>query len=336
MGKTRGLIYMTKMWKYILMLLSWNSIYGQFAPPVGQPGSTAIHKDSSIIVGWAKTCQIQRGYIDIKNPTQGSASVGQESFALGIADNSVVSLGDSGVAILTFDYPIFNGAGPDFAVFENSFNGTFLELAFVEVSSDGTHYVRFPAISLTDTATQVGTFGSLDATKIHNLAGKYAVYYGTPFDLEDLKDSTQIDLQNITHIKIIDVIGCMDPNYRTYDSQGHPVNDPYPTPFASAGFDLDAIGVIHWNTSTSKEKNTPPLQIYPTFWDNSVPRKLHVISHEIPLNLQILTLQGNVVIELKPHNNHSIIDLTPLSSGIFFVNVRLAEGYYSQKIFIQD
>jgi hypothetical protein len=85
----------------------------------------------------------------------------------------------------------------------------------------------------------------LDATKIHNLAGKYRMGYGTPFDLADLNDSTGIDLHHITHIRVSDAGGCLAPDFATYDSQGHKVNDPWPTPFDTGGFDLDAIGVIH-------------------------------------------------------------------------------------------
>jgi hypothetical protein len=34
-------------------------------------------------------------------------------------------------------------------------------------------------------------------------------------------------------------------NYASCDSQGHQINDPWPTPFPTGGFDLDAVGVIH-------------------------------------------------------------------------------------------
>ncbi|MEZ4549679.1 MAG: hypothetical protein R2874_04140 [Desulfobacterales bacterium] len=51
-----------------------------------------------------------------------------------------VVLGRGGSIILTFDPPVENGEGWDFAVFENSFNDFNLELAFVEVSSNGTDF----------------------------------------------------------------------------------------------------------------------------------------------------------------------------------------------------
>jgi hypothetical protein len=124
---------------------------------------------------------------------------------------------------------------------------TFLEFAFVEVSSDGERFVRFPSICLSDTLNQLDAFGLSNPEKIHNLAGKYRAMYGTPFDLEDLRDSAGIDLMNITQVKLIDVIGCIgNPAWTGRDSQGNKINDPWPTPFPSSGFDLDAVAVLHW------------------------------------------------------------------------------------------
>ena len=237
----------------------------QFAPPVGQIGSTAISSDSSIFIGWATECTVTRGYQDISDVTLGITSVGDSSFALEKAGiNGVISLGDGGSAILTFNRPITNGAGWDFAVFENSFNDLFLELAFVEVSSDGINYVRFPAISNTQDTIQVDGFGELDATKINNFAGKYRGNYGTPFDLEELRYSPQLNIDSITHIKIVDVVGCIQSQYATRDSQGKIVNDPWPTPFPSGGFDLDALGVIHQTPLSVNDLNFDQLiSIYP-------------------------------------------------------------------------
>jgi hypothetical protein len=161
---------------------------GPFAPPVDSIGTSAIHKDSSVFVGWATQCTVIRGYQDIAQPSLGYVTAGLPENAVGLAGtNGVVSLGDGGSAIVTFSQPIMNGSGWDFAIFENAFQNTFLELAFVEVSSDGVTYFRFPSTSLTPFETQIGTFGEVDATLINNLAGKYRAQYGTPFDLEELE-----------------------------------------------------------------------------------------------------------------------------------------------------
>ena len=190
-----------------------------------------------------------RGPENIANPSLGLASFGDPNNALGPADGNtlhVVSLGDGGQITLTFDHPITNGPGFDFAVFENGFSDTFLELAFVEVSSDGTDFVRFPSISLTQTTTQVGGSGALDTTNIYDLAGKYRVGFGTPFDLSEVAGvNPLVDVNEIRYVRVIDVVGSINPQFGTRDSQGNLINDPYPTPTSTGGFDLNGVGVMN-------------------------------------------------------------------------------------------
>ena len=164
------------MW-VVALALSYNITQAQFAPVAGLPGITAIPGDSSAIVQWASGCIVQRGYLNIADKGLGFASYGNDSSALGPAGaNGTVSLGDSGVATLTFDYPIYNGEGFDFAVFENGFmtndsNLAFLELAFVEVSSDGVNFYRFPSITNVEDSKQIANGGSMDGGQLYNLLG---------------------------------------------------------------------------------------------------------------------------------------------------------------------
>ena len=53
-------------------------------------------------------------------------------------------------------------------------------------------------------------------------------------------DKNILDINQVTHIKIIDVIG----DGSSLDTLTTPIYDPYPT-YSSSGFDLDAIGVIN-------------------------------------------------------------------------------------------
>jgi hypothetical protein len=238
----------------VATLYASSALAGPFAPAAGLSGSTAIAKDDPAIVGWATgVSELIRGPRDLRVPSV-LADWGSPSAALGIADAEidsfpVVSLGDGGSITLTFDLPIANGVGADFAVFENSFVDDFLELAFVEVSSDGTHFYRFPSISLTPTATQIGPFSPLDPTNLHNLAGKYRAGFGTPFDLSDLTPfaGVELDLMNIRYVRVRDVVGSIDPLFGSTDSEGRLINDPWPTNFSTGGFDLDAIAVLHQN-----------------------------------------------------------------------------------------
>ena len=211
---------------------------GPYPPAAGENGSHAIHMEDAAFEYWATG---YRDYIVGKNVDK-TWQVPEN--ALGKAEGNsfdIVALGSGGMLTLTFDSPIENGEGWDFAVFENSFSDRYLELAYVEVSSNGIDYVRFDAISLT--VDPVPGFGNIDPTDVDGLAGKYRQAYGTPFDLEDLSDkpgvlSGEVDLSGISTVRIVDVVG----DGSSLDSLGEIIYDPYPTT-GSAGFDLDAVGV---------------------------------------------------------------------------------------------
>ncbi len=239
---------MNKVLSLITLIFS-SILFGQtFDAPAGQNGSLAIHKDSSVIVNWATGIQVSRGYLNVANPSLGVVGFGLEQEALGIAEGdgiSVVSLGDGGEAVLTFSNAIMNLAGPDFAVFENGFADDYMEFAHVEVSSDGVNYFRFPSISEIPLTFQTDNFSFVDCRYVYNLAGKYRQGYGVPFDLEELVGIPNLDINAITHVKLIDVIGSIDAQFGSTDDSGDLINDPYPTEFDSGGFDLDALAVIN-------------------------------------------------------------------------------------------
>lgn len=221
-------------------------------PAIAQAGpysTTGISANDPSFVEWASSCTVTRGYMNIADPSKGYVSYGTASAGIGKADTDVVSLGDAGSAILTFAHPITNGPGADFAVFENAMTSgsdRFCELGFVEVSSDGVNYFRFPSVSLTQTTTQVASFGFLDPSNLYDLTGKDLAGYGTGFDLSELAGvSSLLDINDVTYVKVIDVVGDINPTYASRDSLGNIINDPWATGFPSGGFDLDAVGVIH-------------------------------------------------------------------------------------------
>ncbi|MCC5841966.1 MAG: hypothetical protein JJT96_17760 [Opitutales bacterium] len=183
-----------------LFLCAWLPLplaAGSFSAHIdaAHPVDPGIPWDSLLFVQWAATV------VDYRPAPGVGAAFADPNNALGPYTTSVVSLGDlssqqiaggvpPGSITLGFAQPFGNRPGFDFAVFENGFafgGGLFAELAFVEVSSNGTDFARFPNIS-TNTAPVAGSgaFSGWDMTNVHNLAGKHQGGLGTPFDLSDL------------------------------------------------------------------------------------------------------------------------------------------------------
>lgn len=294
---------------------------GSFCGAVGTPGCNAIRFDSSIVAAWATGCTVVRGPVDIVNPDGPRVFYGEDEYGIGPASTvttTAVSLGDGGTATLTFDEPIRNVAGPDFAVFENSFNDYFLELAFVEVSSDGERFVCFPATSLTQTESQVVSY--VEPSDINNLAGKFRVGYGTPFDLDELRDSTGIDLDHITHVRLVDVVGTIDPQYATHDAFGHIVNDPYPTNdtiWGSGGFDLTGVAVLFQSVVGIEGTEALELRdIYPN------PANDHInISVNRAIEAQLFDLSGHKVADIQLEAGRNTVNISSLKSGVYILRV---------------
>ncbi len=310
----------------------------QFAPPAGQKGTTAIHKDSTVFVGWASGCEVVRGHMDISRPEIGLASAGSCQDVIGKAgEKGTLSLGDGGYVTLTFDPPITNGEGWDFAVFENAFDDYFLELGFVEVSSDGEHFVRFPNTSLTPADTQVSSFGTLKAEHIHNLAGKYRIFYGTPFDLDTLAGTPGLDVNHITHVRIIDVVGSIDPEYATYDSHGNIINDPWPTAFPTGGFDLDAVGIIH-QANDGEQGLQASVIPNPA---NAASRIRLRIPEASEVEMSIMTMHGSVIYSAKTEMNqagvhHMKMPRVSMAPGMYLLRVTTSRHTHTERFFFTD
>jgi Domain of unknown function (DUF4465)/PEP-CTERM motif len=234
-------------------------------------GTVGTSASSTAVLEWADAySNFNPGPQDIAVSGSPTANFGVPQNALGASDaltqstlsnptGAVVSLGDGGSITLSFATPIANGPGADFSVFENGFTTSgglgFLELATVSVSSDGVNFFTFPDVSLTQTTTQVGSFGTLDPTNLYDLAGKTFVGIGANFDLSELAGISGLNINDITDVKVTDVVGSINPLYGTLDSKGNLINDPFPTAFGSGGFDLDAVAVLN-DTASVPEPST--------------------------------------------------------------------------------
>lgn len=174
----------------------------------------------------------------------------------------VVGLGRGGTLTLAFDLPITDGPGADFLVFENAFivgleSTCFAEIAFVEVSSNGIDFARFP-VSYTGPASSIGPYGALLPGSWKGFAGTTPVFAnptirpaidprdparagGDAFDLRVLRTHPLVGLGKlnvfrITHVRIVDV---EDGKHR--DMHGRLIRDP-----SVGSADIDAVAVVNF------------------------------------------------------------------------------------------
>ena len=126
-------------------------------------------------------------------------------------------------------------------MFGNSFDGTYLKLAYVEVLQDDVHWYLEPNYSLTPkpAGTSWTYLNNMDPTNISGLAGKYIVGYGTPFSLSDAIQigGSGVGLPWADYVRLVDVIG----DGSNLDSAGNPIYDPWPN---SNGFNAAGVGVL--------------------------------------------------------------------------------------------
>ncbi len=232
------------------------------------------------IKGWAT------GYTDYVQGSRILPVFGNPNSALGAVPDfdptsHVVCLGNGGRITLTFDKPIGNGAGVDFAVFENGFSENYLELAYVEVSTDGVNFVRFPNFYLgTEIIGETNSY--VEPLDIYNLASKYEAGYGHGFDLAELAYAYNyaldqksyylqyenygdfsfseeymnhvldnfhlLDLSSVNYVRIIDIYG----DGTSLDSAGNFIYDPIPDEEngqgGTPGFDLRGVAVLNYGT----------------------------------------------------------------------------------------
>jgi len=170
----------------------------------------------------------------------------------------VLSLGTGGDVTVGFDVVITDGPGADFTVSENGIvfaGGTFAEVAFVEVSSNGVDFARYPSRYVGPVGPQpafgtmpFGTYSGLTgglpglANIVTNAIDPFdpVVSGGEAFDLAELRPhplvlSGAVDVSAIHFVRIVDVVAGVD-----RDSTGRVIEDNGGT----SGADIDAIAVI--------------------------------------------------------------------------------------------
>ena len=224
--------------------------------PVYRSGD-GVPADSAAIIGWGNQVIDYSPGTEALEYTDPSEALGRAS---GVSTD-VVSLGRGGSITVRLDVPVgatlpAGAALPagatqaaqaaQIAVFENGIPAgsaaLFAELAYVEISSDGVRFVRFPVECLR--TTPVTEFGTIDPSEYRGFAGLHPAGTGTVFDPGTLANMVEVlsgavDISAIRYVRIVDVVG----DGSQTDSLGRSVYDPYPTS-RTAGFDLDGVAAL--------------------------------------------------------------------------------------------
>ena len=228
------------------------------------------------VVSYSPTSGVDSQWADANKALGAATGVHTDIVSLGDLEANGINDGcEPGQITLTFSETIRDVNGYDFVIFENGFisdydtsggsvtGEMFAELGYVEVSSDGNNFARFPAVSLT--AGAVGSYGTLEISNVLRFVGKHpnagGVCTGTPFDLNDIAGdpcvvSGVVDINDVQYVRIVDIPGSGDfndeavkhidpnswPDWGNFDAN-HPVYDAWVT-WGSGGIDLEAVGVL--------------------------------------------------------------------------------------------
>ena len=103
-------------------------------------------------------------------------------------------------------------------------------------------------------------------------------------------------------------------DYDFKDSKENMINDPWPTPFASSGFDLDAVGVI--NQSPQMKINWIDKQ---NIYFQSETRVLH-FPEVSNTDISLFSLEGKLVFKTKQNQLQMSIP-TKIADGVYIVKL---------------
>lgn len=184
------------------------------------------------------------------------------------------SPGSNGSITLRMEPPVVDGGGADLLVCENPFfvTGTlksFVEAVFVEVSSDGAHFARFPS-NYSGPDEPLPAFTGIQPSRYKGFAGAMPVLANPPavdpldvtaaggdtFDLHELIDhplvqAELLDLDDVRYVRLVDVEAGT-----ALDSAGHVVWDAGIGGLASS--DIDAV--VGLNTTENQFGGRPHVE----------------------------------------------------------------------------
>ena len=122
-------------------------------------------------------------------------------------------------------------------------------------------------------------------------------------------------------MRVIDVVGSINPQYGTYDAFGHLINDPFPTITYSAGFDLDGVAVLNDGTSGIEPVTNSALSLYPNPANHSVVITFEAQPQHTTATLYDMTGRTVATIPVEAGSTTITLNTTNLANGVYMLHL---------------
>ena len=240
---------------------------GPYVPAAGFPGATAIAASSASFFEWASGYTIQRGLVEIDQPSGGFATYGGTNGGVATGSPNAapigpapwpptsqygIALGQGGTITLTFPDPITNGPART-----SQCLGMASRVAAPLRSSSRPSWrsVRTASTSFPFRPFRLRKRPRKSKTSANSIRQTFTTWPArTPPAGERRLTSTKLagvsPLLNVNHITALRLVDCVDdinPAYASYDSLGNVINAPWPALSSAGGegFILEGVGVVN-------------------------------------------------------------------------------------------
>jgi hypothetical protein len=129
-------------------------------------------------------------------------------------------------------------------------------------------------------------------------------------------------------------VGSINNEFGSRDSAGRIINDPFPTPFASGGFDLDAIGVINQNPQGIQNNTLSNLKVYPN--KLSIGERITISNIKTDINTSLYSYNGECIRKeyIDSSLDKTYLGTENLKAGLYFLRLEDSKSTRTCKLLI--
>jgi len=130
-------------------------------------------------------------------------------------------------------------------------------------------------------------------------------------------------------------VGDLHDRFARYDSQGHKINDPWPSPYWSGGFDLDAVGVIHQRGEVTGlptfVRSEESIRVFPNPANSVVNVRFVKGDDFMHFNIELINLAGQILIS----SSNKQLNVSGIPNGLYILKISDGKNIQFKKILIR-